>query len=267
MWWTYDFMQWAFLAVVVITPVLALLGTFVVRHHLTFFSDIIGHSTLTGLAIGLALGLAEPTPAMIGLAVILAVLVSVLQKWSRSSIDMSLGVLFSLITSLGIVLLSKGGGFARFTTYLIGDILTITPEQMIPMFIVFLVVVVLWVLLHNAIVLISINPLLARSRRIPVFLVEVGLTTMLAVVVTLSVRWVGVLVVNSLLILPAATARPWAKNARQYAILSVLVGVVSGVIGLIVSFYWGSATGATIALVGSFFFALSVILRGVFFRG
>jgi zinc transport system permease protein len=263
MWLSFDFMQWALLAVILITPVLALLGTFVIRHHLTFFSDIVGHSSLTGIALGLALGLAEPTPAMIGLAIVLAVLVSLLQKWSRSSVDMSLGVLFSLMTSLGVVLLSQGGGFSKFTSYLIGDILTITPSQLVPMFFVCLVIVAMWVVLHNAIVLISINPLLARSRRIPVFLVETCLTSMLAVMVTLSVQWVGVLVVNSLLILPAATARPWAKNARQYAILSVLLGVFSGVIGLIGSFYWGSATGATIALVGSFFFALSLLLRAV----
>ena len=263
MWWTYDFMQWALFAVIIITPVLALLGTFVIRHHLTFFSDIVGHSALTGIALGLALGLTQPTPAMIGLALVLAVLVSLLQKWSRSSVDMSLGVLFSLMTSLGVVLLSKGGGFSKFTTYLIGDILTITPDQLALMFGVGVCIVFLWVVLHNAIVLISINPLLARSRRVPVFFVETMLTSMLAVMVTLSVQWVGVLVVNSLLILPAATARPWAKNTRQYAILSVLFGLTSGVIGLVGSFYWGSATGATIALVGSFFFAISLLLRVV----
>lgn len=263
MWWSYDFMQWALMAVLIITPVLALLGTFVIRHHLTFFSDIVGHSSLTGIALGLALGLAQPTPAMIGLALVLAFLVSLLQKWSRSSVDMSLGVLFSLMTSLGVVLLSRGGGFSKFTAYLIGDILTVTPAQLLPMFIVGVCVVIIWVVLHNAIVLISLNPLLARSRRIPVFWVEVGLTSMLAVMVTLSVQWIGVLVVNSLLILPAATARPWAKNARQYAIFSVSIGLTSGVIGLIGSFYWGSATGATIALIGSFFFAISLVLRVV----
>ena len=128
-WAKYDFMKNALVAVILITPVFALIGTTVISKHMAFFSDVLGHSALTGIAVGIILGLNDPTVSMVGLAILLAVTVVIFKGTTQGSSDTVLGVLFAMVVALGIVILSRGGGFAKYTTYLIGDILAITPKQ------------------------------------------------------------------------------------------------------------------------------------------
>ncbi|MCX7970572.1 MAG: metal ABC transporter permease, partial [Negativicutes bacterium] len=124
------------------------------------------------------------------------------------------------------------------------------------------VVVGFFALAGNRLLLISVNPTLAASRRVRVWLWEGMLAAVLAAVVALSIRWVGILVINSLLVLPAATARNRATSYRRQYWLAVAVALISGVGGLILSYYWDTATGATVVLVNAVLFGLSVIRTG-----
>ena len=126
---------------------------------------------------------------------------------------------------------------------------------------VLLAVIVFWIFYSNRLTLTAIHPQLASSRGIPVGLSQTLFTAAIAVVVTLSISSVGLLILNSLLVLPGAAARNVAKNMRQYTWLALLGAVVSGIAGLMLSFYVGSSTGASITLCLAVFFAVTFCFR------
>jgi len=259
-WTHYVFMKNALLAVLLVTPCFALLGTMVVNNRMAFFTDVLGQSALTGIAIGVLLGLHDPTLPMIILAVVLAVGINLLKNATRASMDTVLGVLFAFIVALGIVILSRQGGFVKYTSYLIGDILVVIPKQIAWFFLIAIIVLVYWHIAGNAMILTSVNPSLARSRMVNTFLIETSFTILLAIVVIVSIRLVGILIINSLLVLPAAAARNFARNMHSYTVGAVIISIFSGIIGLIVSYYLGIASVATIVLFASGCYGISALL-------
>ena len=260
-WASYGFMQNALLAVVLITPVLALLGCMIINNQMAFYSDAIGHSALTGVAIGALAGLADPTWPMVMLGVALALGIMAVRRFSTASMDTVIGVMMAVMVALGIVILSRGGGFAKASRFLIGDILTISPGDLWRLAVLTGVVLVFWVFGFNRLFLAAVNRSLAGSRHVPVWMVDAVFSALVAVAVMLSIQWVGLLVINALLIVPAAASRNLANTTPQYYGLAVLIGLACGVLGLVASFYVGSATGATIVLVAGLFFALSLGIR------
>lgn len=265
-WAGYAFMRNALLAVILVTPLFALLGTMVVNKRMVFFTDVLGHSALTGIAIGVLLGFSDPTLPMIILAVALAVSINLLKNVTRADMDTILGVLFAFIVALGIVILSRQGGFAKYTSYLIGDILTVTPKQIGWLFLIAAVVLVYWYSLGNAMILACVNPSLARSRKVNTFLIETGFAILLAVVVTVSIRLIGILIIGSLLVLPAAASRNFTRNVCAYTMWAVVISIFSGIAGLIASYYWGTASGATIVLIAAGCYVVSALF-GIRHRG
>lgn len=260
-WAQYGFMQNALLAVLLVTPLLALLGCLVINHQMAFLSEAIGHSTLTGLAFGVLLGLREPLPAVIGFAILLGVLVVLMRRHTAIPPDTAIALLMSCVVSLGVVLLSRGGAFARYSRYLIGDILTVSPRDIACLSVLLAVVMTVWLRYFNTIFLVHLNRPLASSRGFAVKRMELLFTIIVALVVAVGMPWVGLLVINSMLILPAAAARNLARHTREYTLLALAVGVASGILGLVSSFYWNTASGATIALWAAGFFVLSILCR------
>jgi zinc transport system permease protein len=260
-WAQFAFMQNALLAVLLVTPLFALLGCLVISNQMAFFSEAVGHATLTGLAIGALLGLADPTAAMVGFAVLLAAAVTALRGRSGVSTDTLIGLVMAFAVALGVVLLSRGGGFARYSRYLVGDLLTVAPGEIARLAAVLAAVVAVWLAFFNRFLLAALNPALAGTRGVSVRGAELLFACVVAVAVAVSIPWVGLLVVNSLLIIPAAAARALAANTRQYVLLGVLFSTAAGVAGLVLSFRWGTATGATIALVALAFYAVALLLR------
>jgi zinc transport system permease protein len=257
-WAQYSFMLNALLAVLLVTPLFAILGTMVVNNKMAFFSDAIGHSALTGIAIGVLLGLQDPLAAMLAFAILLAIGISLVKAKGKSSPDTIVGVFSSAAVALGIVILSRGGGFAKYSNFLIGDLLSISTNQILMLVVVLFLVLLFWAVFFNQLLLVSVNPSLARSRGVRVGAIEIAFSIITAVVVTISIQWVGILIINSLLVLPAAAARNIAVNMRQYHLIALGIAVLSGLCGLICSYYWGTATGATIVLWASILFILSL---------
>lgn len=260
-WASYGFMQNALLAVLLMAPLFALLGCLVINSQMAFFSEAMGHSAFTGLAIGMLLGLQEPTLAVAGFAVLLALAMFAVRRWSAVPTDTVIALVMAVVVALGVVLLSHGGGFARFSRYLIGDVLTIEPPEIKRLAILLVSVLVLWGLFFNAVFFVSLNRSLAVSRGLAVGWIEVLFAIVVAVVVAVSIPWVGLLVINSMIILPAAAARSLARSTRGYVLGAVAVSLVSGVAGLISSYYWATATGATIVLWAGVAFALTLVVR------
>ena len=258
----WDFMKNAMLALLVLAPLFGLLSTTIVTGHMSFFSDALGHSAFTGIAIGCICGIVDPTWTAVIFAVVFSLLFSFVRSRSSHAADTLIGVFSSTAVALGIFIATFGGGsFTKYNTYLIGDILSVTPSQIGILAIVFLLVVIFWLFFSNKITLTFIYPQLASSRGIRTKLLQTVFTTVIAVVVTLSISWVGLMILNSLLVLPAAAARNVAKKLKSYQWLSVFFALAAGITGLVISYYFGTSAGASICLVLALIFAVTFFFR------
>lgn len=256
------FMKNALLAILVISPLFGLLSTMVVTNRMSFFSDALGHSAFTGIAIGTLCGFADPLWCAVLFAVALALLFTFVRHHTRLASDTVIGVFSSTAVALGIFIATlSGGSFSKFNAYLIGDILSVSPGKIGLLAVVLLLVVLFWLVSFNHLMLASVHPALADSRGIKTLWQEALFCCAVAVVVTVSMTWVGLLVINSLLVLPGAAARNAARNVRQYHLLSLIFAVTSGVAGLQLSYSLGSSAGACITLCLAVFFALTFFLQ------
>ncbi|MBR4098441.1 MAG: metal ABC transporter permease [Clostridium sp.] len=256
------FMKTALLAVLVISPLFGILSTMVVHSHMSFFSDALGHSAFTGMAIGAICGFHEPTWAAVIFAVGFALMFNVVRRNSHLASDTVIGVFASTAMALGIFLSTLGGrSFTKFNSLLIGDILSVEPAKIGVLMGILGIVILLWALSFNKLMLSAVHPALADSRGIRVFWQETLFSMAIAVVVTLSMTWVGLLVINSLLVLPGAAARNVARNMCQYHLLSLLGAVCAGIAGLMTSYYIGASAGASITLYLAGWFLVTFLLR------
>ena len=257
----YDFMKNALLAVIIITPLFALLGTMAVNNKMAFFSDALGHSAFTGIAIGILLGLGNPVLSMVAFGIFLGLVISRVKSFKTASTDTIISVFSSVSVALGIVILSKNGGFSKYSSYLIGDILIVTPQEILLMLIVLIVVYIVWIKIYNKLLLISINSSLASSRGINCLLIDNIFVVLLSISVMLSVKWIGILTINSFLILPSAAARNIALNSKQYHFYSLAIGIICGITGLIISFYADTSAGATMVLTSAVVYFITLMFK------
>ena len=258
----WDFMKNALLALLLMAPLFGLMSTMIVTGRMSFFSDALGHSAFTGIAIGSIFGLLAPIWAAVGFSIAFALLFSYVRSRSNQAADTIIGVFSNSAVALGIFVATMGGGsFTKYNKYLIGDILSITPEEISFLALVLAAVLVFWILFSNKLTLTAIHPQLASSRGIPVGLSQTLFTVAIAVVVTLSISSVGLLILNSLLVLPAASARNVARNLKQYHCFSVLFALVAGIAGLVISYYLGCSAGAAISLILALIFTITFSMR------
>ena len=258
----WDFMKNALLALLLMAPLFGLLSTMIVTGRMSFFSDALGHSAFTGIALGCIFGMTMPIYAAVIFSVLFALLFSFVRSRSNQAADTLIGVFSSSAVALGIFVATLGGGsFTKYNKYLIGDILSVTPAEIGLLAAVLVIVLIFWVLSVNRLTLTAIHPQLASSRGIPVGLSQTLFTVAIAVVVTLTISSVGLLILNSLLVLPGAAARNVAKNLRQYHGFSALFALLAGLGGLCVSYYSGCSAGAAISLLLALIFAVTFPLR------
>ena len=265
-WARYTFMKHAFLAILLVTPLFGLLSTMVVSNRMAFFSDSLGHGAFTGIAIGVLLGAVSPLVSLVLFSVAFAVFITYIKNKSTASTDTIIGVFSSTAIALGLMIMSHGGGFNKFSSYLIGDVLSITAEDLQALLLVVLVVLGGWALLFNRLLVLSLNSAFARSRGINTFWVESLFAAILAVVVAISIQWVGILIINALLVLPAAAARNVTNNVKAYQLLSVLIALGAGLTGLLLAYYWNMAAGATIVVISALVFFITLALKSCFRR-
>jgi len=260
----WHFMSNALLALLLMGPLFGLLSTMIVTGRMSFFSDALGHSAFTGIAIGIICGIAAPIWAAVAFSVIFALLFSFVRSRSNQAADTLIGVFSSAAVALGIFVATLGGGsFTKYNKYLIGDILSISPTEIGMLALTLLFVLVFWLFYSNRLTLTAIHPQLASSRGISVKFSNTLFTVAIAVVVTLSISSVGLLILNSLLVLPGASARNVARNWKQYHLLSVSFALLAGISGLVISYYFGASAGAAISLILATVFAVTFCLRKV----
>ncbi len=245
----YAFMKNALIAIVLISPIFAILGTMIVNNKMAFFSDALGHSALTGIAIGMVLGISNMNVSMIFFAIVFALLLNFVKNKTNYGADTIISVFSSIAIALGLAMLAQSGNFNKYSSYLVGDILSITNTEILYLLLAFIAVFVFWYFTFNKLNVTSVNSTLAKSRGINTKLIDNVFVVLIAIIVMISIRWIGILLINSLLILPAASSRNISKNMRSYHLTSVIFSLFSGITGLILSYYLNIPTGPMIVLI------------------
>ena len=185
----FDFMRRAFGAILVISPLLGILGTMIVHKRMAYFSDALGHSALTGIAIGVVMGVQDTSISMLIFAVVFALLLNQISRRALAATDTVISVFASCSTAIGLAILSMGGNFSRYSAILVGDILSITTREIFYLILIFAGTLVFWCVAVNLLNAVSVHPALARSRHLNVRLAE----DVFAVVIALAFAMTGLL--------------------------------------------------------------------------
>ena len=257
----YAFMKNALIAIILVTPVFAILGTMIVNNKMAFFSDALGHSALTGIALGMILGISNMNISMILFAVVFALLLNYVKNKTNYGADTIISVFSSIAIALGLAMLAQSGNFNKYSSYLVGDILSISNTEILYLFLAFIAVIAFWYLMFNKLNVTSINTTLARSRGVNTKTIDNVFAVLIAIIVMISIRFIGILLINSLLILPAASSRNVAKNMRTYHLFAVIFSLFSGITGLIISYYWNIPTGPMIVLISGLIYFITFGLK------
>lgn len=255
------FMRQALLALLLLTPMTAMLGAHVLNFRMAFFSDAVGHSAFAGLACGVLLG-APPQTAVLVFGVIVGIFIMAVRRGSRLSADAAIGIVFSAVVAFGLAVVSRAPGLSReIQQYLYGDILTVGQGEIAILAILFIILIIFEYFGWNRLLYLSLSPELAKVSGIAIRAWQYIFAALLALAVMFCVRVVGVLLVTAMLVVPAACARNLAADMRSLFWWAIIVSVSSGVAGLILSAqeWLATASGATIILVACLWFVASAI--------
>jgi zinc transport system permease protein len=255
-----DFILRALLAGIGVAAVAGPLGSFVVWRRMAYFGDTLAHSALLGVAFGFLVGI-EPTASVIAVCLGLALLLVALQQQRRLATDTLLGIMSHGALSLGLVTISFIETVrVDLMVYLFGDILAVTRVDLGWIWgggaVALLGLAFLW----RPLLRMTLHEELARVEGVPTALVRLGFMLLVALVIATAMKIVGVLLITSMLILPAATARRVARSPEAMAVGAALVGALAVSGGLAASLAWDTPTGPSIVLIASIFFALSAAL-------
>lgn len=254
------FMQQALVALLLLAPAAAAMGVQVVNFRMAFFSDAVSHSAFAGVALGLLLAL-DPRWAMPAFGVLVGLAIMRIQRKSALSTDTVVGVVFSGVVAFGLAVVSREPGLARdMQRFLYGDILTIGDGEILGLAALFVGLMAFQTAAYNRLLYIGLDSTLARAHRVGVAAYQYIFALFLSLIVILSVRAVGVLLVTALLIVPAAAARNLTRTAGGMFWWAVGIGSSSAVAGLLLSAqpWMRTATGATVILCAFAWFVVSL---------
>ncbi|VEI57927.1 high-affinity zinc uptake system membrane protein ZnuB [Pasteurella multocida] len=259
----FDILFPAWLTGILLSLTTAPLGAFVVWRKMAYFGDTLAHSALLGVALGFFLEI-NPYLSILILTLILAVIMVWLEGKTQFSVDTLLGIIAHSCLSLGVVTVGLLENVrVDLMAYLFGDLLAITYDDLI--FITSGVVIVLGTLIYYWKPLISttVNAELAQVEGININKMRFILMILTALTIALSMKFVGALIITSLLIIPSATARRFAKTPEQMAIIAVLISMISVSLGLLLSAYYDTAAGPSVVICSSLLFLLSLFKNEV----
>lgn len=263
----YAFMARGLAAAVIVGVVCAMVGTYVVLRGMAFLGDALAHAILPGVAVGYMIGGGARAPLFWG-ALVAAILASfgigAVSKGTKVKQDTAIGVIFAGTFALGIAIISSTGSYAvDLAHFLFGDILSVSVSDLWLTGILAGVVVVVILAFYKEFLVLSFDPILATTLRLPTKLLENLLLILIAVTIVVSLQTVGVALMVAMLVTPAATAYLLTRRMAVMMALAAVIAAVSGVIGLYLSFYLEIASGAAIVLTTTAFFLIVWALQGI----
>ena len=258
----YSFMQTGLLAVILIGVPAAVIGTYVVLRRMAFIGDALAHTVLPGLVVAYLVGWSLSGGAIVA-GVITAVLISWLARRQEIREDTAIGIVFTGMFALGILLISTVRSYRDFTHMLFGNLLGVTVDDLWLMAVITTMVLAALLLFHKELELSSADPIYARVIGIPVDRLTLLLLILLAFCVVTGIQAVGVVLTSALLATPAAAAALLTHRLVHMMALATIFVVVAGVVGLYASFYFNVSSGAAIVLTCTLIFALAWLVQHV----
>lgn len=256
-----DFLLYALAAGCAVAVVAGPLGTFVVWQRLAYFGDTLAHSALLGTALGLLLQI-NPWWTIVGGSLAIGLLLAVMQTQSQHAADSLLGIISHGSLALGLVALSlTGGARIDLNAYLFGDLLAVTSDDLKLIAAIGAGILALLIYFWDKLLALTVHAELAAVEGLPVRRLRMLQLLIIALLVAVAMKVVGVLLVTALLIMPANIARPWARTPEQMAAMAALTGVLAVIAGLAFSFWLDTPTGASIVVCATLAFLLSFNVR------
>lgn len=256
----YAFMRRALIEVVLMGAVTGAIGTYIVLRGLAFIGDALSHAIFPGIVIAFLLGQSIFAGALV-LGVLTSIGIAVVAQNRRVKEDSAIGVMFAGTFALGVVLISSTDNFTRdLASFLFGNVLGVTMEDIWLSAIVGAIVVALIALFYRELLITSFDRAAAQAMGLPVFWLDVLLLVMISLTIVVSLRAVGNILVVAMLVTPAATARLLTDRLLPMMLLSSGIGVLSGILGLFISYHQDVAAGGTIVLVATALFGLAWLL-------
>jgi manganese/iron transport system permease protein len=254
----YQFMQRAFVTALLVGVLCSAMGTYVVLRKLAFIGDGIAHASFAGIVIAYLRGADYYLGAGI-VAIITALGIGFVHRRGRVALDTAIGVLFTGAFALGIFLMSRQRSYSvDLQSFLFGDILSVSHQDVLMIVALALFVALVTVLLWRALLYTSFDPIVAQASGMNAQLIEYILLVLLALTIIISLQAVGIVLVAALLVTPAAAAYQLTRRFSRMVALSALLGAISGVGGLYLSYFLRSSSGATIVLVATVLFFIAV---------
>ena len=257
---SFSFMQRAMLEVLLMGITCGVIGTYVVLRGMAFIGDALAHAIFPGVVIAFLLHISFFAGALV-FGGITALGVGALARNRRVSEDTAIGVLFAGMFALGIVLISTIRDYtADLASFLFGNVLGVSPEDLLASLIIGLLVLVMLFLFHKELVLVAFDSDMAEAVGLPVWLINLALLMLIALTIVVSLRAVGNILVVAMLVTPAAAARLWTDRLVVMMALSAVFGSLAGALGLLLSYHTDLAAGGTIVLTITVWFAISLVI-------
>lgn len=257
----FEFMRNAFLAALLASLACGIVGTYVVVKRIVFIAGGISHAAFGGIGLGYWLGV-NPMWAVTPFSLAAAVLIGIISQKSKAAEDTTIGVFWSLGMALGIIFIGLTPGYAPdLFSYLFGNILTVSMNDIYILLILDVVIIGTVLFLHREFQAIAFDEEYALASGLPVFWLYLGLLALIALTVVILIRIVGIILVIALLTIPAAISKQWVSSLAKMMFISPLWAALFTCSGLILSYYLDVASGATIILIAGFVYFLSMAAR------
>jgi len=255
----FAFMQRALLATLMVSVVSATIGTFVVLKGLAFIGDALAHASFAGVAVAFVMGGNIYLGALVA-ALVTALAIALVGGRARVSFDTAIGILFVGAFALGILIVSRQTNYTvDLFSFVFGNVLGVGRDDLLLIALMGLVVLTVMALFYRQFLFTAYDPTMAAASGVPVGLVQYGLLAMLAVSTVVALKAVGIVLVVAMLVTPAATASLLVRRVHYIMALGTVVGAISSVVGLYVSYYADVASGAAIVLTATVLFLLAFL--------
>ena len=252
------------LAGIAVALVTGTVGCFVIWRRMSYFGDSLAHASLLGVALGVLIGIGA-NAGIVFTSLLFGFLLLWLQQSKNLPTDTLLGVLSHFALSISIIIISLNKIKIDLHSFLFGDILTVTSNDLWWMYLGGIIVLILVFLNWSSLILVTIDEDLAKAEGINPLFVNLLLTTILTIVVAISVKIIGILLITSMLIIPAAASKRLVNSPESMALLATVFGILSVILGIFLSVEIDTPSGPTIVVVSSFLF-LGVTFLSLFFK-
>lgn len=245
---SYDFMRRALAVGIMLAVIIPMIGLVMINRKTSMIGDALSHSSLAGIAMGLIFSI-NPMWTSLIFCVLGAFAIDIIRKRFKEFGDMATAIIMSFGIGLAAILSDFAKGGKSFESYLFGSITTVSSDDLILVGIIFILVVLMSLYFYNALLFISINPIMARLAGVKVKTVNSVFTFLTAVTIAISAKIVGALMITSLMVIPVATALLTSKSYKKTYLLSLVYSVIFMLVGITISFYYGLKPGGSIVMI------------------